>query len=286
MVGSFDAGYGSWYLEDTIGRKRAKEMWYLNRKYTAVEALEMGLVNEVVDAGSCRSGPPRWRGSHHPQPAGPRGHEGRFSARHNVFAGQARMAHDQQLTLYLQTREAHEMSEASRSGARPRPKGSGHDLARSRARRRQPGPGHDARRAGRRPERRVDRRRRGRRRPGQGLAGLGVWTVGVARNTAGAAPTARSPRSRWSGSAGTGLRWAGRRHKHTPPSTCSAATTAAPIWSPTCTRARQPWRRGQCLTARPSDSIGGQPHGLVWTGSTPPPKRPTCWSLRATTVPC
>lgn len=31
MVGSFDAGYGSWYLEDTIGRKRAKEMWYLTR---------------------------------------------------------------------------------------------------------------------------------------------------------------------------------------------------------------------------------------------------------------
>ena len=48
MVGSFDAGYGTWYLEETIGRKRAKEMWYLNRKYTAREALEMGLVNEVV----------------------------------------------------------------------------------------------------------------------------------------------------------------------------------------------------------------------------------------------
>ena len=34
MVGSFDAGYGTWYLEETIGRRRAKEMWYLNRKYT------------------------------------------------------------------------------------------------------------------------------------------------------------------------------------------------------------------------------------------------------------
>ena len=48
MVGSFDAGYGTWYLEDTIGRKRAKEMWYLNRKYSAAQALAMGLVNEVV----------------------------------------------------------------------------------------------------------------------------------------------------------------------------------------------------------------------------------------------
>ena len=35
IVGSFDAGYGTWYLEETIGRKRAKEMWYLNRKYSA-----------------------------------------------------------------------------------------------------------------------------------------------------------------------------------------------------------------------------------------------------------
>src|SRR3954454_903163 len=50
LVGSFDAGYGTWYLEDTIGRKRAKEMWYLNRKYTAAQALATGLVNEVVPA--------------------------------------------------------------------------------------------------------------------------------------------------------------------------------------------------------------------------------------------
>ena len=48
LVGSFDAGYGTWYLEETIGRRRAKEMWYLNKKYSAEEALAMGLVNEVV----------------------------------------------------------------------------------------------------------------------------------------------------------------------------------------------------------------------------------------------
>ena len=52
MVGSFDAGYGTWYLEETIGRKRAKEMWYLNNKYTAAEALNMGLVNEIADQPS------------------------------------------------------------------------------------------------------------------------------------------------------------------------------------------------------------------------------------------
>jgi naphthoate synthase len=47
-MGSFDAGFGTWYLEESIGRKRAKELWYLNRKYTAEQALAMGLVNEVV----------------------------------------------------------------------------------------------------------------------------------------------------------------------------------------------------------------------------------------------
>ena len=40
------------------------------------------------------------------------GMKGAFSARHNGVSGQARMAHDQQLTLYLQTKEAHETSAA------------------------------------------------------------------------------------------------------------------------------------------------------------------------------
>jgi naphthoate synthase len=48
MMGSFDAGFGTWLLEQTVGRKRAKEFWYLNKKYTADDAYEMGLVNEVV----------------------------------------------------------------------------------------------------------------------------------------------------------------------------------------------------------------------------------------------
>ncbi|WP_229052521.1 enoyl-CoA hydratase-related protein [Aeromicrobium sp. Leaf350] len=112
-VGSFDAGYGSWYLEDTIGRKRAKEMWFLNRKYTADRALEMGLVNEVVPAGELRARAlevARDLATRSPMAIG--GMKGAFSARHNGVSGQARMAHDQHLTLYLQTREAHELSEA------------------------------------------------------------------------------------------------------------------------------------------------------------------------------
>ena len=47
-VGSFDGGYGSSYLARIVGQKKAREIWYLCRQYTAQEALEMGLVNKVV----------------------------------------------------------------------------------------------------------------------------------------------------------------------------------------------------------------------------------------------
>jgi naphthoate synthase len=47
-VGSFDAGYGSSLLAATVGLKKAREIWYLCRQYSAPEALAMGLVNTVV----------------------------------------------------------------------------------------------------------------------------------------------------------------------------------------------------------------------------------------------
>ncbi len=47
-VGSFDGGYGSSLLARTIGLKRAKEVWFLCRQYDAAQALEWGLVNQVV----------------------------------------------------------------------------------------------------------------------------------------------------------------------------------------------------------------------------------------------
>ncbi|MFC2003577.1 enoyl-CoA hydratase-related protein [Chloroflexota bacterium] len=49
-VGSFDAGFAASYLARVVGEKKAREMWYLCRQYTAQEALEMGLVNKVVPA--------------------------------------------------------------------------------------------------------------------------------------------------------------------------------------------------------------------------------------------
>ncbi len=47
-VGSFDGGFGASYLSRMVGQKKAREIWFLCRQYTAKEALEMGLVNCVV----------------------------------------------------------------------------------------------------------------------------------------------------------------------------------------------------------------------------------------------
>lgn len=47
-VGSFDGGFGASYLSRIVGQKKAREIWYLCRQYSAQEALEMGLVNAVV----------------------------------------------------------------------------------------------------------------------------------------------------------------------------------------------------------------------------------------------
>ena len=47
-VGSFDGGFGSSYLARHVGQKKAREIWFLCRQYTAKEAEEMGMVNKVV----------------------------------------------------------------------------------------------------------------------------------------------------------------------------------------------------------------------------------------------
>ncbi len=47
-VGSFDAGFGASYLARMVGQKKAREIWFLCRQYTAVEAERMGMVNKVV----------------------------------------------------------------------------------------------------------------------------------------------------------------------------------------------------------------------------------------------
>ncbi len=59
-VGSFDGGFGSSYLSRIVGQKKAREIWYLCRKYTAQEALDMGLVNCVVPYEELESTTLQW----------------------------------------------------------------------------------------------------------------------------------------------------------------------------------------------------------------------------------
>lgn len=59
-VGSFDAGFGTVFLARVVGEKKAREIWYLCRQYSAQEALEMGLVNRVVPPGDLMAEARAW----------------------------------------------------------------------------------------------------------------------------------------------------------------------------------------------------------------------------------
>jgi naphthoate synthase len=59
-VGSFDAGFGTGYLARIVGEKRAREIWFLCRRYDAQTAERWGLVNRVVPAGELRAEVRRW----------------------------------------------------------------------------------------------------------------------------------------------------------------------------------------------------------------------------------
>jgi naphthoate synthase len=59
-VGSVDAGFGTGYLARVVGEKRAREIWYMCRQYTAQEALAMGLVNKVVPLKELRREVETW----------------------------------------------------------------------------------------------------------------------------------------------------------------------------------------------------------------------------------
>mmetsp|Transcript_5288 Transcript_5288/g.7713 ORF Transcript_5288/g.7713 Transcript_5288/m.7713 type:complete len:322 (-) Transcript_5288:140-1105(-) len=59
-VGSFDAGYGSTHMARLIGQKKAREMWFTCRFYSAVEAKQMGLINEVYDVDKLEGEVARW----------------------------------------------------------------------------------------------------------------------------------------------------------------------------------------------------------------------------------
>jgi 2-ketocyclohexanecarboxyl-CoA hydrolase len=59
-VGSFDAGFGTGYLARVVGEKRAREIWFFCRRYSAAQAEQWGLVNRVVPGGELSEEVRRW----------------------------------------------------------------------------------------------------------------------------------------------------------------------------------------------------------------------------------
>lgn len=113
MMGSFDAGYGTWYLEDIVGKKRAKDIWYRNPKMTAAEACEIGLVNKVVPDAQLKEATRTYaleiaeRGAFALAAI-----KGAFNARHGGVGGLSRISHDLLLPGYLRSKESKELSQA------------------------------------------------------------------------------------------------------------------------------------------------------------------------------
>jgi len=111
MMGSFDAGYGTWYLEDLVGKKRAKEIWYANIKMTAAHAKEIGLINRVVPDADLQAETRKFaleiadRGAFALASI-----KGAFNARHGGVAGLSRVTHDLLLRPYLDTEEHKELN--------------------------------------------------------------------------------------------------------------------------------------------------------------------------------
>jgi naphthoate synthase len=123
MMGSFDAGYGTWYLEDLVGKKKAKELWYLNPRLTAREALEIGLINKVVPDDKLREETRKMalelaeRGAFALAAI-----KAAFAARHGGVGGLGRLSHDLLLRLYLDTEESKELGAAFSQKRNPDPK--------------------------------------------------------------------------------------------------------------------------------------------------------------------
>lgn len=107
-VGSFDAGYGAALLARTVGHKKAREIWYLCRQYTAQEALEMGLINAVVPLERLEEETVKWaREILQMSPTAIRFLKAAFNADTDGLAGLQQLAGDATL-LFYQTEEAKE----------------------------------------------------------------------------------------------------------------------------------------------------------------------------------
>jgi naphthoate synthase len=118
-VGSFDGGYGSWLLAETVGLKKAREIWYLCRQYDARQALDMGLVNAVVPLDRLEEETVSWaRELLAKSPLALRMLKGALNAVTDGAAGMQQFAGDATL-LYYMSEEAQEGRDAFRDKRSP-----------------------------------------------------------------------------------------------------------------------------------------------------------------------
>ena len=118
-VGSFDGGFGASLLARNIGVKRAKEVWFLCRHYTAEEALDMGLVNAVVPVEQLERETVAWcREMSHLSPLSLRLLKSSFNAEEDGLTGLQQLSHDATLLFYM-SEEGQEGRNAFREGRAP-----------------------------------------------------------------------------------------------------------------------------------------------------------------------
>lgn len=119
-VGSVDPGYGTALLARTVGEKKAREIWFLCRRYSAKEALAMGLVNAVVPDSELDAEVDRWCDEISARsPTAIAIAKRSFNADSESIRGIASMGY-QALALYYQTAESKEGGNARREKRQPR----------------------------------------------------------------------------------------------------------------------------------------------------------------------
>jgi naphthoate synthase len=118
-VGSFDGGFGAGLLANTVGPKKAKEIWFLCRQYDAEQALRMGLVNTVVPLDRLEQETVQWcREMLALSPFSLRLLKASFNAAEDGLAGIQQLAHDANL-LFYGSEEAKEGREAYKQKRKP-----------------------------------------------------------------------------------------------------------------------------------------------------------------------
>jgi naphthoate synthase len=118
-VGSFDGGFGASLLSRNVGVKKAKEIWFLSRLYSAAEALQMGLVNTVVPLEELERETVAWcREMVQLSPLSLRLLKASFNADEDGISGIQQLSHDATLLFYM-TEEGQEGRDAFKRGERP-----------------------------------------------------------------------------------------------------------------------------------------------------------------------